>query len=303
MEDVHRQAVRIVFDRDRGASAIGGDLRELLVPYTGSAEAGARLARELLTAKPVMAPILHIANHLLGGPEPAPTPRDLGTASHSIGAADKGEKKRLDPSVKDAVRRARRLLPESGGRVMTYSASGTVEAVLEALHADGLLTHVYLSEAQPGGEGRALAARLTADWGPRGTEVFLTHDAALASLVPRVDLLTIGADLVLPRGLVNKVGTAQLVERAHREGVPVLVAAAQEKAPPKGVRQAHLPLPLETEAGELTDPPTGVRTVGLAFEWVDIRGRALPKWASDPDVPPAEPELIEILEGLVEARV
>ena len=112
------------------------------------------------------------------------------------------------------------------------------------------------------------------------------------------EVVVLGADLLLSDGLVNKVGTSVLVERAAQHGVPVVVTAGLDKAPPRGIEAAHLPLPLATEAGQLQDPPTGVRTVGLAFEWVAAPRSSLPAWVDDPPVPAARPALVELVAGL-----
>lgn len=295
------QVRNIVEDHDRGAAAIGYDLHKSLVPFEGTPEEAEELARLIVDAKPVMSPILHVANHLLGAQEPPAPASGLGLKGLAI-VTPRQTGKKLDPAVEDAVKRVLEATSRRPLRVLTYSASGTVEAVLDALQEESRqLERVYLSEAQPGGEGRSLAARLAAEWGPGETQVVLTHDAALPSLLPDVDVLLLGADLVLSEGIVNKVGTAMLVERASRIGVPVVVAAAQDKAPPVGVKAHHLPLPLATQAGQLQDPPTGVRTVGLAFEWVDTPPGAVPSWAKAPKVPQARAQLVEML-GAIKSR-
>ncbi len=296
--DLTWQIRNVVEDHDRGAAAIGKDLQDLIVPWKGSASEGKAIAHMLVQAKPVMSPILHIANHLLGAAAPPAPASGLGASGLTIVSSHERSVGDLDPAVQDGMQRIMDATSRRPLRVMTYSASGTVEAVLAGLQPEGHLHRVYLSEAQPGTEGRSLAGRLAAQWGPSDTEVILTHDAALPALLPDVDLLLLGADLLLAEGIVNKVGTATLVERAHRLGIPVVVLAAQDKAPPVGVKAHHLPLPLATEAGQLTDPPTGVRTVGLAFEWVDLPRRSLPGWADDPDVPDARPELVEMLSAI-----
>lgn len=294
-EEFDRKVRHAVQDSDRGASAIGKDLHALLVPFRGDAGLALRYASMLVAEKPVMAPVLHIANYLLGGPEPPLPAVGLGPSGHSLVSDRNRSDGDIDPSVRSAADRCKQIVGDRPATIMTYSASGTVEAVLDVLQEEHQLDTLYLSEAQPGGEGRALAARLAAEWGTRETRVVLTHDAALPALLPRVDLLLIGADLVTNRGIVNKVGTAALVERAHREGIPVIVAASPDKAPPVGIRPGHLPLPLSTDAGELMDPPTGVEVVGVAFEWVDLRGFALPAWARRNDGPKAEEELLNLL--------
>lgn len=294
--DLYWHVRSIVEDHDRGASAIGRDLRKHLVPFKGTADEGREIARTLIQAKPVMAPILHVANHLLGGPEPPAAAQGLGASGLALVTPGRAPGAKRDPSVEDAVHRIERVAAgEEKLRVMTYSASGTVEAVLDSLQESGRLKEVLLSEAQPGGEGRSLAARLAAEWGPRDAQVTLTHDAALPALMADIDVFLIGADLMLPRGIVNKVGTSVLVERAARNGVPVIVAAAADKAPPRGIRSDDLPLPLTTKAGQLSDPPTGVATLGLAFEWVEVPKRALPPWGKGAEVPEAVPQLVNLL--------
>ncbi len=299
-EDHDRKVRHAVQDSDRGAAAIGKELHELLVPFKGTADEALRYATLLIHEKPIMAPVLHIANYLLGGPEPPKPAEGLGPGGHSLVTDRDRTACTLDPSVHQAVARCKQIAGDRPANIMTYSASGTVEAVLDLLQEDGALGSVYLSEAQPGGEGRALAARIAAEWGTHDTRVILTHDAALPALLPQVDLLLLGADLVTNRGIVNKVGTAAIVERAHREGVPVLVAATPDKAPPGGIRQSHLPLPMATDAGELMDPPTGVDVVGIAFEWVDLRGFALPAWVRELQAVPAEEELLNLLHSVHE---
>ncbi len=299
--DLYWHVRGLVEDHDRGASAINADLRRHLVPFEGSPEDGREIARMLVAAKPVMAPILHLANYLLGGARPPEPVQGLGASGLALVSPQRARGAARDRQLEAAATRIVRLGPDRPLRVMTYSASGTVEAVLDALQERGALESVYLSEAQPGGEGRALAARLAAEWGPHDVDVLLTHDAALPALLPRVDILVIGADLVLEDGIVNKVGTSMLVERALRLGVPVVVCAAEDKAPPRGIRREHLPLPFETDAGQLSDPPTGVRTVGLAFEWIDVPARGLPEWVSAPAVPAARPDLLAMLSALPRA--
>lgn len=296
--DLAWQIRTMVDDHDRGAAAIGADLQKLLVPYKGSPEDGEQIAHLLVQAKPVMSPILHIANHLLGADRPPSPAKGLGASGLTLVSHRERSATDLDPAVQEGMNRVLEATQRRPLRVMTYSASGTVEAVLAGLQPDGHLQRVYLSEAQPGTEGRSLAGRLAAQWGPSDVEVVLTHDAALPALLPDVDLLLLGADLLLADGIVNKVGTATLMERASRLGIPVVIVAAQDKAPPVGVKAHHLPLPLATEAGQLTDPPTGVRTVGLAFEWVDLPRKSLPYWADDPDVPEAKEQLVEMLAAL-----
>ncbi len=112
----------------------------------------------------------------------------------------------------------------SGTRVMTISYSSTVSRSLQA--ASDRLGHVFVCEGRPLCEGRQLANELSG----AGIAVTLLTDAQMHLLMPKVDVVLLGADSVVPkRGAVNKVGSALLALTARQFDKPVIVAAESLK--------------------------------------------------------------------------
>jgi methylthioribose-1-phosphate isomerase len=107
-------------------------------------------------------------------------------------------------------------------------------------------------------EGRMLVERYV----PRGVEVTLVVDAALAGLVREGDVVLVGADGVQADGrLVNKTGTLGLALAARRAGVPLYAACETFKLS----HRRRIPL-------EEKDPrevwPARARVVNIYFERV-----------------------------------
>ena len=115
--------------------------------------------------------------------------------------------------------------PPEEARIVTYSAGSAVRAAIQGLARAGRDHPILLSEARPALEGVALAESLAAT----GLPVRLVTDAALPGELRRGDILWLGADGLIPAGLVHKVGTAPLTRAARAAGVPVVVLAGRHK--------------------------------------------------------------------------
>ena len=109
-------------------------------------------------------------------------------------------------------------------KVVTFSASGTVASVLEAV-ALRRPVRVACGEGRPAGEGYAFAA----DLAKRGLEVDLFTDGGLSAALDDAEAVIVGADALAGDWLMNKVGTRLLIATAHVLGVAVYVAASREK--------------------------------------------------------------------------
>jgi hypothetical protein len=134
-----------------------------------------------------------------------------------------------------------------GMTLLTISHSSQVEDLLRTLPAS---CRVLAASSLPGGEGRALAARL--EEGGQAAEV--VTDSGLARAAAAADLVLLGADALLrpatvdlrrpaaalpaaegegfaPADLwgVNKLGSRLLLQTARAAGTPVALAAGLEK--------------------------------------------------------------------------
>lgn len=186
-----------------------------------------RFTLGLVGAQPAMAPFLRLANELWLAWEACPAPS---RAWDSLHAALVRYAEGTDRGLREAVRRAGALV-RPGALVLTYSSSTAVRLALWQAMADGRRFTVVCSESRPMGEGVALARRLTA----LGIPVHLTLDAALLEWVDRADLILLGADAILPGGVVNKVGSGPLFQIARLAGVPAYVLADSGKWLPEGL--------------------------------------------------------------------
>lgn len=186
-----------------------------------------RFTLGLVGAQPAMAPFLRLANELWLAWESCHAPS---TAWDSLHTALVRYAEGTDRSLRETVRRAGALV-RPGSLVLTYSSSTAVRLALWQAMAGGKRFTVVCSESRPVGEGVALARRLTA----LGIPVHLTLDAALLEWIERADLILLGADAILPGGVVNKVGSGPLFQVARLAGVPAYVLADSGKWLPEGL--------------------------------------------------------------------
>ena len=184
----------------------------------------ARVGLMVADAQPAMAPFIHLADAALNAAEDA---KDLDQArQQSTAAIDHFV--RLAGSDREKTAKGAARLIRNDSVVLVYSRSSTVEAALLTAARDGKRFTVFCPEARPGMEGRILAKKLAG----AGIAVTAFVDAAAFSVFPQADMVLIGADALVPVGLINKVGTSGLALLASGSGVPVYCAAGRLKMLP-----------------------------------------------------------------------
>jgi translation initiation factor eIF-2B subunit delta len=157
----------------------------------------------------------------------------------------------------------RELIPDAGW-VASFSRSSLVERTLLAAHQAGRDIQVLLGESRPLYEGRELSTRLTA----AGVQCWLTVDAACGLLLPRADVLIVGADAVRPRTFVNKVGTYSLLLIARELNLDCYALAQREKFLPADAALFALD---ERQPSEVwADPTPGVQVRNPTFEEIPL---------------------------------
>ncbi len=253
---------RLAADSESGASEILGRAIEILRDAIGGGAGVMGIARALVRAQPSMAPVWNAALAALA------SDRDPGRfeafAERVARAPHLLTRVALDvfgggPEGSGSVDAG----PPSRGRglhIVTISFSGTVLAVLEAVHRVRTL-QVSCSESRPALEGRTLAARLAA----MGIPVTCTTDAALGQALTSADAVMVGADAVAAGWFLNKVGTRMLATTASAQGVPVYVVASRDKFASPAVA-ARLAVREGASAEVWIDPPPGVTVRNAYFE-------------------------------------
>jgi translation initiation factor eIF-2B subunit delta len=218
-------------------------------------------AHAIYDAQPSMATLFNLANDILLAVE---STASLDEAQQRIRAATGGFLRQLEQSQGQLVMAALPLLP-AGARILTFSYSSSVLAVLlEAWTRDDSL-RVFCTEGRPMLEGRHLAQRLA----DAGIAVQFGIDAAISTFAPQASLVLVGADSITRDGVVNKLGTTVTALAAHAAGVPCYVICGRQKwlpavAPAPDFRQ---PKPVEEV---WPNPPQRVGVWNAYFECTPI---------------------------------
>ena len=184
----------------------------------------AKVGLMVADAQPAMAPFIHLADAAVKAVEGADgLPAARGAAIAAIEGFVRAAAADRERTARTAARLVRR-----DSVVLVYSRSSTVEAALLAAAREGRRFTVLCPEARPAMEGRVLARRLA----EHGIPVIACVDAAAFSVFPTADLVMLGADALVPVGLINKVGTSGLALLASGSGVPVYCVAGHLKMLP-----------------------------------------------------------------------
>jgi translation initiation factor 2B subunit (eIF-2B alpha/beta/delta family) len=211
------------------------------------------VARALCEAQPAMAPVWNAALAALAG--------------HARFEAFERRLERAPAALVRVTLRELDLVRLSDGRseplrVVTYSGSGSVLRVLEAL-ATRRGVHVSVAEGRPNLEGRDLAERLAR----AGVAVDYYLDAALSHAIDQAALVLVGADAIGSNVFINKSGTRLVLAAAAHAHVPVYVVATRDKLAAPAV-WGLLRLPEHAPAEIWPDSPRGIAVRNRPFEFV-----------------------------------
>ncbi|MFO7916503.1 MAG: hypothetical protein R6V13_00280 [Anaerolineae bacterium] len=183
-----------------------------------------QIGRDVIAAQPSMGVLFRLVNDMLWA-------QDEETDSEAIRQSAlrflQEYREREMQAMQEVVERAAPRL-RAYSAVMTYSRSSTVLRVLTSMREDGWRPRVFCSEGRPMLEGQTLANEL-ADGGLR---VVFGVDMALFGWMEDVEALVLGADTLAAGGLVNKLGTAELVRAARRHDIPRIVLCTTRKLLP-----------------------------------------------------------------------
>ena len=216
------------------------------------------LSTKVLDAQPAMAPLVTLARDVLASVESS---ADLEAGRHAAVRAAEEFGNGLESRAESIATRAAALIPP-GGTVATISSSSTVRATL--IHAGaGAIGQVMCFESRPMQEGQMLVTALA----KAGLAVTFAVDAAASTLMGECDAVLLGADSIGDRGVVNKIGSAGLVDAAVRHEIPVFVVSDETKILPIGFPQ-HLADDRPPE--EVWRAPAGVRVWNRYFEAFEL---------------------------------
>jgi translation initiation factor eIF-2B subunit delta len=222
-------------DNTSGAAELADDAAEVLEVLTKQSEARdlstflgelSSTGRRVVQAQPAMAPLFNLVNGVLSNLDGVGS---LEEARRRVEASARVFAQEVASSGERIAEEALNLLSD-GCTVLTHSRSSTVLAALLLARGRGQEFEVVCTESRPQYEGRRVAEALS----KAGIRSTLVTDASVCQVVPRMDLVLVGADSVSGEGLVNKMGTCGVALAARAHGVPFYALCGTEKFLPAG---------------------------------------------------------------------
>jgi len=183
-----------------------------------------KLGADLVLAQPHMASIFNLVNSILYSVEellPTLTINEL--AEFTKEKAEEFTYNSLN-SIQLIAQNGEKLV-EEGSKILTFSASGSILAILKKAKEKGRSFEVMVCESRPMLEGRLLARFL----GNAKIPVTLIADAAMGVFAKEADLFFVGADSISETVFVNKIGTFYLSLLSKEYNIPLYVACERSK--------------------------------------------------------------------------
>jgi translation initiation factor eIF-2B subunit delta len=187
-------------------------------------------ARVLLVNQTTMAPLWRLVNDGMHAIDAAAGPEFVADA---VVEAARSFHLRVRRGVDRTVAELAPLVPHDA-RIVTFSASGTIERAAVALHDAGRCRMIRCCRSLPGGEGEQLALRLRHDKRPP-VPAETIEDAAVTAAIAESDVVLVGADVIGPNFFVNKIGTRLVALAGQALGRKALVIADTSKLVPAAV--------------------------------------------------------------------
>ncbi len=156
-------------------------------------------------------------------------------------------------------------LLKSGDVVFTHCHSTNVSKSLIYSKHHGKNFEVYNTETRPLYQGRLTAEELTRN----GIKVTLFVDSALRIALTgeaggkKVDKIFLGADALVEKGVINKVGSGMIARIAQQEKIPVYIVADSWKFTNK-----HVPIEMRKLNEVWGKAPRRIRIKNPAFEFI-----------------------------------
>lgn len=155
---------------------------------------------------------------------------------------------------------------KSGMTIFTHCHSATVEEIIVKAHKQNKRIRIHNTETRPKFQGRITATAIAAS----GIPVDHFVDSAAIEAMKGCDLFLFGCDAITSDGrIINKIGTALMIEVAQKYGIPRYSCTDSWKFDPETMRGKDETIE-ERDAKEVWDrAPKGVKIHNPAFEVCD----------------------------------
>lgn len=226
------------------------------------------VGKELISVRPVMAPVHNIVSRLLKAISEKSAEMELAAIRQlTIIKADEAINESLQ-AINRIARYGSELITDSD-RIMTHSYSSTVMEALKAAYSQHKNIEVIATRSGPGRTGERIAWEL----GQHRVAVTFIDDAAAGLYISTVNKVMVGADRICADGkLINGIGTYQLALAAERADIPFYVLCETLKFDPR-LRSNEVDLE-EKETSEVIEPgilPAEVRVRNPYFDITPLK--------------------------------
>jgi translation initiation factor 2B subunit (eIF-2B alpha/beta/delta family) len=239
-----------------------------------------KIGMRLVSAQPTMAAVLNCVNDIL---------TTIKLKSNDLESEINGDqKKQLDylcittqaasrqfvlesKLAQETIANSYSEILEDSDRIMTISASGSVEILLTNAVEKSMDLTVYVPESRPMFEGRLMAQRLASN----GIDCILIADHAMFHFLNNCTKVVVGADRVIPDGILNKIGTSGLALAANDRKIPFYCACECFKLVPDLISMEKLnPLQPESQLFYLADgedKPESLKVENIFFDFTPLK--------------------------------
>ena len=218
-------------------------------------------AERLLATRPTAVSLHNAVAYSLRGLDEV---RDVGKARHLVMNNAKNFVERSEDAIEKIIEMASNRVPSSS-KVLTHCNSTAAVVSIVRAFQKGKLDMAYCTESRPKRQGLITSKQLA----DAGVPVTMIVDSAVRFIMPKIDMVIVGADTIASNGaVVNKIGTSQVALCAHEARVPVTVCAESYKFSPMTLMGERIDIE-ERPPSEIMDPAKlpGVRFFNPVFDF------------------------------------
>lgn len=201
----------------------------------------AEMGKDAIQSQPLMGPVFNLVNDALWEIEEV---ADVLKVRERLQMICNRFMDTMNSSIQ-AVAEISASMIKNDTTIATISYSSTVRKAFVEAKSSGKNFKVFCTESRPVGEGVELANVLAGE----GIPVALMVDAAIYSMLSKIDMILVGADAIMESGVVNKIGTLGLCMTAHSSKIESYALCSSEKIVPLDY---HPHIQIKKEAKEIS---------------------------------------------------
>ncbi len=236
---IHNEVQEIITDNTSGSVELTIKAARLLQQignktYNTSADLNKTITQvgiELITGHPTMASLFTLVNTTLLNIQNKNHVDEIKATLHDTSTEFLTH---LDTAVNQISRHATDLIPDDT-TILVHSYSSTVFHALIHAQQNRKKIMVICTESRPMNEGKILAHRL----GKAGIHTSLIVDTAVSSFLPDIDLFCVGADAIINKSAVNKIGTYLYAIAAKQHTIRCYTLCSTDKILPNNYTYRH----------------------------------------------------------------